>query len=381
LSASRASPPSAPSLAAPGPGGARRRYLDLVRGQSQGLWPTLARLGLGAAAVPYGAAVRLRNAGYRMGWLRSERVPVPVVSVGNLTVGGTGKTPCVEYVAGFYRARDLRVAVLSRGYGAAGGRNDEALVLEENLPDVPHLQGADRVRWARAAVEELESEVLVLDDGFQHRRLARDLDLVLVDATCPWGHGHLLPRGLLREPPSALRRAGVVVLTRCDQVDGRERERLHAAVRRLAPGVPVVETAHGPVALIDAGQSAWPLERVRGRPVAAFCGIGNPGAFRRALDDLGAAVCAFREYPDHHPYTRDDVDELRRWARALPGDCTVVTTQKDLVKLRLPELEGRPLKALRVRLRVEAGQEDLDRRLLSILPGPPPGSSGPQPGR
>jgi tetraacyldisaccharide 4'-kinase len=376
LSAARASPQLAPSPAAPGVGDARR-YLALVRGEARGLWPALARLGLRAAALPYGAAVRLRNAGYRMGWLHSERVSVPVVSVGNLTVGGTGKTPCVEYVAGFYRARDLRVAVLSRGYGTAGGRNDEALVLEENLPDVPHLQGADRVRWARAAIEELESEVLVLDDGFQHRRLARDLDLVLVDATCPWGHGYLLPRGLLREPPAALRRAGVVVLTRCDQVDSPDRQRLRAAVHQLAPDVPVVETAHRPVALLDARRSNWPLEGVRGGPIAAFCGIGNPRAFRRTLDDLGAALCAFREYPDHHPYTRDDVEELRRWARGLPRDSVVVTTQKDLVKLRLPDLEGRPLKALRIRLQVEAGREDIERRLLSVLPGAASRPAGP----
>src|SRR5262249_5942270 len=146
-----------------------------------------------------------------------HRAPVPVVSVGNLTVGGTGKTPCVEYVARFYRQLDRRAAILSRGYGSAGGHNDEALLLEENLPDVPHLQGADRVALAAAAVEELESEVLILDDGFQHRRLVRDLDVVLVDASNPWGYGYLLPRGLLREPKSSLRRASVVLLTRCDQ--------------------------------------------------------------------------------------------------------------------------------------------------------------------
>src|SRR5437870_5928929 len=143
---------------------------------------------------------------YERGWNERRRAPVPVVSVGNLTVGGTGKTPCVEHVARFYRSRGLRVAVLSRGYGAAAGRNDEAMVLEENLPDVPHLQGPDRAALAFTAVEELESEVLVLDDGFQHRRLARDLDLVLVDATDPWGQGYLFPRGLLRESPASLRR-------------------------------------------------------------------------------------------------------------------------------------------------------------------------------
>ncbi len=203
--------------ATPAHAGARQRYLALVRGDSKGVGPTLQRIGLSAASVPYGLTVRLRNLLYDLGWLRARRAPVPVVSVGNLSVGGTGKTPFVEHVAGFYRRRDVRVAVLSRGYGAEHGPNDEALVLEENLPDVPHLQGADRAALARSAIEELESELLVLDDGFQHRRLCRDLDVVLIDATAPWGHGRLLPRGLLREPKTGLRRAHLVALTRCDQ--------------------------------------------------------------------------------------------------------------------------------------------------------------------
>jgi tetraacyldisaccharide 4'-kinase len=357
-------------------GGARQRYLALVRGEARGPWPALQRLALGAASLPYGAAVRLRNLAYDRGWLHVERAAVPVVSVGNLTVGGTGKTPCVEYVARLYREHGLRVAVLSRGYGSDAGPNDEALVLEENLPDVPHLQGADRPALARAAVEELESEVLVLDDAFQHRRLARDLDLVLLDATSPWGGGRLLPRGLLREPPSALRRAGAVILTRCDQVPAEERERLRQQVARLAPGAPVAETTHRPVVLVNSEGDEAPLDALREGPVAAFCGVGNPEAFRRTLADLGADVVAFRAYPDHHAYTRADVDDLRAWARPLPPGCVTVTTQKDLVKLRLPRLGERPLWALRVRLHFAAGGEAVDRLLLSAA-GPAGGRSTP----
>src|SRR5262249_54817077 len=147
---------------------------------------------------------------------------VPVVSVGNLTVGGTGKTPCVEYVARFFRGLDLRVAILSRGYGATQGCNDEAMVLEENLPDVPHLQGPDRVELAKTAIEELEREALALDDGFQPRRRGRALALVLIDAPARWGHGSLLPRGLLREPIRSLRRAHLAIVTRCDMVGPEE---------------------------------------------------------------------------------------------------------------------------------------------------------------
>src|SRR5262249_31150078 len=190
----------------------------------------------------------------------------------------------------------LCVAILSRGYGSAAGRNDEALVLEENLPDVPHLQGPDRVALAAAAVEELESEGLVLDGGFQHRRLARGLDPVLLRATKPRGHGHLLPRGLLREPRSGLRRAGVVVLTRCDQAT--DLDRLRREVARLAPGVPVAETTHRPSSLVNGDGDAAGLGTLAGRPVAAFCGLGNPEAFCRTLAGCGADVCAFRTFPD-----------------------------------------------------------------------------------
>jgi tetraacyldisaccharide 4'-kinase len=342
-------------------------YLTLIGGQRRGPWPTLARGLLWAASVPYGLAVRLRNWAYDRHWKQSYRPAVPVVSVGNLTLGGTGKTPCVEYVASFYRQLDVRVAILSRGYGGDGGPNDEALLLEENLPDVPHLQGSNRVALAGVAVEELESEVLVLDDGFQHRQLARTLDLVLIDATAPWGHGHLCPRGLLREPPRNLRRAGAVLLSRCDQVAPESLTRLRKEVGQWAPRVPVIETTHRPLHWVNAEGAIRPLEAFRGKPVAAVCGIGNPKAFRRTLDGLGVAVGDMRVFPDHHPYRRTDVEALRDWARQLATDCVIVTTQKDLVKLRLTHLGERELWALRIRLHVAAEQDVLDRKLKEAL--------------
>jgi tetraacyldisaccharide 4'-kinase len=348
----------------------RQRFLALLSGRRRGPWPRFLRLLLWLASLPYGLGVLLRNLAYTRGWKRVRRAGVPVVSVGNLTVGGTGKTPCVEYVAGFYRERDRRVAILSRGYGSEqGGLNDEGLVLSENLPDVPALQGPDRAELAAVAVEELESEVLVLDDGFQHRRLARDLDLVLIDATCPWGHGHLLPRGLLREPCGSLRRADAVVLARCDQVAPEIVADLRRQIGALAPNVRVTESEHRPELLVNE-EAREDVAALRGRPVAGFCGLGNPDAFRRTLSDLGANVTDFRTYPDHHAYTRQDVEELRAWGRGQPGDAWMVTTQKDLVKLRLRDLGGRPLWAVRIQLRFRAGQADLDALLERVLPGP-----------
>jgi tetraacyldisaccharide 4'-kinase len=339
----------------------------LIRGERRGPVASLARLGLRLASWPYGLGAWTRNKLFDRGWKTIHRAPVPVVSIGNLTLGGTGKTPCVEYVARFYRDLDIRVAILSRGYGAEAGRNDEAMVLEENLPDVTHYQDPDRVANAERAVEESESELLVLDDGFQHRRLHRDLDIVLIDATRPPTRDYLFPRGTLREPVGGLTRAGVIVLTRCDQVTSAEVDAIRTWLSRRFAGQPVATTEHRPVELTGDEQPE-PVETLRGRVVGAFCGIGNPAAFRRTLETLGARVVNFRAFPDHHAYTREDVNDLARWADGLPQDALVATTQKDWVKLRVPALGSRPLRAVRIGLVFREGQEALDAELRRVAP-------------
>ena len=344
----------------------------LVRRERRGPLALAARFGLWCASAPYAVAVRLRNRRYDCDPARAKRAAVPVVSVGNLTLGGTGKTPCVELVARFFRDRGLQVAVLSRGYGADSGPNDEALVLEDNLPDVPHLQGADRFALAETAVEELEAELLVLDDGFQHRQLHRDLDVVLIDATRPPARDRLFPAGTLREPVSGLRRAGAIVLTRCDQVSAAELAALRDWLKGRAPNVPVAESEHRPVALIREAHEPEPVGALNGATLGAVCGIGNPAAFRRTLEALGATVCAFRAFPDHHPYTRADVEELSRWAAQLPAGATVATTQKDWVKLRVPDLAGRALRAVRVGLHLRSGEAELAAALERVTPAPRP---------
>jgi tetraacyldisaccharide 4'-kinase len=332
-------------------------YHALIRGERRGVAVTLARAGLRLVSLPYGLGVRVRNTLFDIGWKKSHRATVPVVSVGNLTLGGTGKTPCVEYLAALCRDRlNRRPAILSRGYGSEAGRNDEAMVLEENLPDVPHLQGRDRVDLARTAVEELDAEMLILDDGFQHRRLKRDLDIVLLDATRPIRDESMFPRGLLREPRSSLKRADFAILTRCDQSRNVDSQR--DWLRRCHDKLPLATSVHRPLEWQVRGEPQ-PLESFRSKPVAAFCGLGNPSAFRRTLESLGCQPHEFRTFPDHHNYTRDDVEGLRRWADALPHDAAVLTTQKDWVKIRLGDLAGRPLAALRIGLTLTSGEEAL----------------------
>lgn len=351
------------------------RFLELIRGETRGLAATLQRAGLSAAAVPYGLAVALRNAAFDHGLKAVRRSRLPIVSVGNITLGGTGKTPMVEWVCRWFRLRHRRVAILSRGYGANQGLNDEGLVLEGNLPDVPHLQDRDRVRLSQIADEELESQVLVLDDGFQHRRLGRDLDIVLLDALEPFGLGRLFPRGLLREPISALRRAGAVVLSRADQVDADRRRAIReAAIRRAGP-LSWAEARHAPSALVNASGASLSPDHPRGLRVAAFCGIGNPEGFRRTLESVGAQLCSFRAFPDHHGYRAADIADLTAWAAREQPEL-ILTTQKDLVKVRLDAIGHAPLYALRIGLeflsgveRVEQALNAIDDRITSEEPG------------
>lgn len=327
----------------------------VVRGESRGIGAGIVRTSLRAAALPYGLAVRARNLAFDRGWKKVHRAAVPVVSVGNLTLGGTGKTPAVEYVARVLRERELRVVVLSRGYGVEAGPNDEAMVLEENLPDVPHLQGRDRVALAATAAEELEAEVLVLDDGFQHRQLHRGLDVALIDATRPPREDRMFPAGTLREAASGLSRAGVILMTRCDQADAGSTVKW---IGQRFPGKRVATTVHEPKDLVRADGEPEPVDRLRGRQVGVLSGIGNPAAFRRTLMSLGAEVVAEKVFPDHHDYTRADVVELRAWAETLPREAVVATTQKDWVKLRVPELTGRPVRAVRIGLKFLTGEAE-----------------------
>lgn len=344
----------------------RSAYLRLVRGETRGPIPTLGRVGLSVAAAAYRPLVQARNLAYDLRWKTAHRAEVPVVSVGNLTLGGTGKTPAVEYICRWYRERGLRVAILSRGYGATEGLNDEGRVLDQNLPDVPHLQSPDRVGLARIAVEELEAEILVLDDGFQHRRLARDLDIVLIDALQPFGLDRLFPRGLLREPIAGLRRAGVVLLSRADLVEEPRRREIRRRVERVVPGVPWIESRQAPRDLLDASGQSSPLEGLRDRAAVAFCGLGNPDGFRRTLENLGVTLLDFRSFPDHHDYPRSDVFDLIRWAQS-SGAGLVLTTQKDSVKLPLDSLGPVPLRALRIGLEPLEGREHLDRALAGAV--------------
>lgn len=325
----------------------------------------MSRGGLRLLSLPYSAGVWLRNTAFDLGLKRVHKAPVPVISVGNITAGGTGKTPLVAYLANWFQDRGARVVLLSRGYRALPGEvNDEKLVLDRECPGVPHLQDPDRVRSAEIACREHGADLLILDDGFQHRRLHRDLNVVLIDALNPWGYGRLLPRGLLRETVSALRRADVVVLTRADQCSGEQRRQIASTLQ--ATGVSEwVEAAFVPTRLTNTTGETLDIHALATQRVAAFCGIGNPDGFRQTLTDAGYDPVFFETFPDHHHYANDELTKLASRAQA-DGATALLTTQKDLVKLPASQDGRAPVWAVSIGTRIVAGEGLLQRKLEEV---------------
>ena len=345
-------------------------FKRLVDGSMRGPGPAAIRAALFAISVPYRGIVAARNAAYGRGLVTVHRGPVPVLSVGNLTLGGTGKTPLVAWMARAVQAAGHRPAIVSRGYGARPGeQSDEAAELAIVVPGVPHVANRDRVAAVRTAAA-VGATAVVLDDGFQHRRLARDLDIVAIDATDPFGCGRLFPRGLLREPVTSLRRAHAVVLTRASSVSAERRAEIRRAVTAARGGQsPEVwaEATHRPVALRDHAGGVHDLSRLHGQRIAAFAGIGNPSAFRATLAGLGAEVAAFTPFADHHAYREYDIASLAQACRQHGADLAV-TTLKDLVKVRSLDLDGIPLVALEIAATFSQGEEALRAAILEAAP-------------
>jgi tetraacyldisaccharide 4'-kinase len=339
----------------------RSYYLSVITGRRRGVAAALLRGFLWLGTPVYAMLHGLRLFCYRIGVLRSHKLGVPVVSVGNITAGGTGKTPLVEFLARWFARRNYRIAILARGYGRIEGRSDdEDLISAMELENVVRLPGRDRVATGKKAIADFRADLLILDDGFQHFRVQRGLDIVAIDATQPFANGYVLPRGLLRERPSALRRADLVILTRTDQVPEAE---LDALRKRIGPAV---ETVHKPVHVrILGGRRSHGLDWLRERRVYGFCGVGNPEAFRRTLESLGAQVVKFRSFEDHHAYDLQDLRRINAEAQEFMAEI-LVTTEKDATKLRAEGFEL-PLSALRIEIEVVRHEELLEERLLSVV--------------
>ncbi|RKY06099.1 MAG: tetraacyldisaccharide 4'-kinase [Planctomycetota bacterium] len=283
-------------------------------------------------SVPYRLAVALRNSAYDMGLARTHSADAPVISVGNITTGGTGKTPLVVWLCRLLGEKSLKCAVLTRGYKPPKGLvSDEPAILARACPRTKVLVNADRVAAAGRAVNEFAAQVLVMDDGFQHRRLGRDLDIVAIDATRPFGYDRLLPAGLLREPKKAIRRADAVVITHYDQSTAAGIELLEKQIRRIKPDIVIAKAIHRHRCARGTGDAGYDLDELRKKRIFAFCGIGNPEAFLNRLKEHGLNVVGSRVYNDHHNYTESDFGEIRRQALSLGAEM-ILSTEKDWVK-------------------------------------------------
>jgi tetraacyldisaccharide 4'-kinase len=336
----------------------RQSFIEIISGNRPGLIASLTRGILRVAEVPYAWGAALKNRRFDRNPHLAQRVAVPVISVGNLTTGGTGKTPMVAWICERLLEQNLRVAIVSRGYRAdKDGLNDEARELHQRLPTVPHLQNPDRVVAAEKAISDHNVQVIVLDDAFQHRRIHRDLNLLLIDAANPFGFGHQLPRGLLRESVSGIRRADAVILTRADMI-GRERvDRIRNRIMSLRQNSVWIEAVHAPASWLDAAGNTSELDSLRGKRVAAFCGIGNPQGFVHTLERLGVEVVGTNFFPDHFHFDQTSLQEISAWARGLGKIDSLVCTHKDLVKIGNVPLGEYPLQALLVTMQINAGSE------------------------
>ena len=316
----------------------------VLSGQQRGIRAALLRAALRAVEPIYAAIIRGRNALYDRGLLPTQHIPVPVISVGNITVGGTGKTPVVRWLAQRMRHAGLRPAILLRGYRRdRANLSDEAEMLHATLNDgqsppvVVHAE-PDRVAGATCVLRQhAETNLIILDDGFQHRRIARDFDLVLIDATNPFGYDHVLPRGLLREPLAGLRRAGAFILTHADQLTDDRRNQLELLLRSYNAAAPTYRTRHELPGLRSA-QRAMTLEpdidlaelsRLR---FYAAAGIAQPANLDRQLAQLGKGYCGGHWFDDHHHYCAADLDQIRRLAKKAGAD-VIVVTEKDWAKM------------------------------------------------
>lgn len=285
-----------------------------------------------------------------------KRLPRKVISVGNLTTGGTGKTPAAIAIAEEARKRGYQPCILTRGYrGRAKGpcfvskggdallgvdeAGDEASLMAEKLRDISVVKGEDRYEAGMFALQYLKSApiLFILDDGFQHWRLFRDVDILLIDSGNPFGNKRLLPSGILREPLTEIKRADIIALTKRTCSESPDKSFLIDEIRTYNPDAPMYMSEHRPIGLRTLSGEKLPLNIISGRPVFAFCGIGNPVSFRNTLSDVDAKVKGFKAFRDHHPYDRQEIQRISEAAKKCKADW-IVTTEKDIIRLRDFEL-------------------------------------------
>jgi tetraacyldisaccharide 4'-kinase len=318
----------------------------------------------------YGILIRLRALFYRIHLLKVNKLPCAVVSIGNITLGGTGKTPTVISLAKSLSRNQKRPIVVSRGYGRdnesevlavsdghsllvnvrTGG--DEPVLIASRLPGTPVLVGSNRYQAALHGLKEFHADTVILDDGFQHRKLMRNVDIVLLDATDPFGNGKLFPAGILREPITALKRAQAILVTRSDQITNGEE--LRTKIRQIT-SAPIFTSYHQPIDLVECSTGdVKSLAVLRGARTFVFSGIARPSTFKALLNSLGANITVESAYPDHYAYQKSDLAAIYEKAADARVNM-IVTTEKDMA--RLSDLQADGIWALRIELAIKEREE------------------------
>jgi len=337
-----------------------------------------------SVSILYSGVVNLRNRSYDSGLFAVKKLDCRVISVGNITVGGTGKTPMVIMLANLLKEKGYRPTILSRGYGGKGknrvnivsdGKNllmnpekagDEPVLIAKSVRNVPVITGKNRYLTGKYAIEHFGTDVLILDDAFQHRSLFRDIDMVLLDNQKPFGNGFTIPRGELREPVNALGRADIIVKTgdrRQETGDGRQRP----GIRGQGPGAHIFEAYRRPVALlrVEAGD-VYPLDHLRGKKVFAFAGIARPDSFKKTIGSVGGEVVAFLSFADHHVYTQGDLIKIKKAASQSSAE-VILTTEKDGIKLiGFPDFL-RDTYSLKIEMEISSSREEFEDTILEKL--------------
>ncbi len=355
----------------------------LISGRTRGVAAAIARFCLGGLGKGYGAAIALRNSAYSKGLLKSHKVDAAVFSIGNITAGGTGKTPLVVWLYNYItqnsklKTQNYRCAILTRGYKSIQDQRDktqdhkdEVAILRAGCPGAEVIVKADRLAGAGEAIEKHSASVIILDDGFQHRRLARDIDIVTIDATRPFGYRKLLPAGLLREGLGGLSRADAVVITRCDQADEGQLNRLEQELAQINPDMIIARSVHLPVSAKCEDGTEIGTGQLKGRKTFAFCGTGNPEAFFKTVKGLGSELVGSKVYNDHHHYCDNDKTEILEQAAQLGADL-ILTTQKDRTKIgqEVATKTNIPLAYLAIELKFIAGEAGLKQLIEDVLAG------------
>ncbi|MDD5458254.1 MAG: tetraacyldisaccharide 4'-kinase [Phycisphaerae bacterium] len=330
------------------------------------------RWSLARLACIYKAVIRTRNAMYSVKILRSSKINVPVLSVGNITAGGTGKTPLVIWLANYLSSRGLKCCILTRGYKSKQANcTDEPAVISHNCPTSRIIINPNRVSAAKTAVEKYGCDAFVMDDGFQHRRLARDIDIVTIDATNPFGYDKLLPAGLLREPLDSLKRAHAAILTRTDQISESQLAAIEDRLIQINKNLVIARSIHQPASLKTLKKEQIPLEQIKNKNVLAFCGIGNPDSFFQTIRSCGANLLKSIAFDDHYDYTADDISDIFNRAIRIEADY-ILTTQKDWTKtVLLATNRNDPVTFayLFIELKFTAGDQKITELIENLLVG------------